>query len=145
MLLFFLLLMNSPICFLSNFGFCLMKETISPGSSCWDKNPCFCKYVIPSWGFTLNCSVPAWYIWISNNCRTILNVNNVQIPIQIQNVTHFFLVLCGAKIFTCWNLLWCFHSVGSHFCELCIHSETFSNWKFLFIYTFNYYINNNLI
>lgn len=54
----FLLLMNSPIIFLSKRGFSLKNVAISTGFNGVDKRPCSCKNSMPFFGLVLNFSVP---------------------------------------------------------------------------------------
>lgn len=54
----FLLLINSPIIFLSKRGFSFKNVAISTGFKGVDNKPCSCKNSIPFLGFVLNFSVP---------------------------------------------------------------------------------------
>jgi hypothetical protein len=54
----FLLLIYSPIIFLSKRGFSFRNVAISTGFNGDDNRPCSCKNSIPFFGFVLNFSVP---------------------------------------------------------------------------------------
>lgn len=119
--LYFLLLMKSPICFLSSFGFSLMNLTTSFGSRGEDSSSCSCRYVIPRSGFKLNCSVPVWYIY--NDMRnTIINgiINNVQRHKRIQYV---LLVWTSCRDMTKW-------SVNNHVAS-CWHISRWPNFRLI--------------
>lgn len=75
---FALLLMNSPIIFLSRYGFSLRKVTTSTGSKEVDSIWCSWRNWMPFLGFMLKCSVPVAsnYYKVKKQHLTQLNSNS---------------------------------------------------------------------